>query len=411
MDQPNWLLTRPIAHRGLFDSQRPENSMAAFRHALSRGMPFELDVHLARDGLLVVVHDRDLMRMTGRRIATADIDRKLLGQLRLLSSEEPIPLLAEVLEEVNGRVPVLLDLWHPAGRVSSELERRVASLIRDYPGPLAVQSFHPLSVLYLRRLISDHPVGQVSGRLDSVGRLTGAVGRSMATNLVTRPDFVNFELAGLPARSVEFWRDRRGIPVVAWTVRSADDEDRAKSLASNFLFDSYLPSAYRRAAPDTLRRAHMTYRTPNFKNLPDIPTEGLLKFAEEYAQRIRQFYDSRAQWHRRLYRFSGIMVIFAGALLPLLAALNYSHKTITISLVGVFVSLVTALRAFYHWDQGWVLLRQTEFNISGAYWEWKGKNPHPDDKAASELLLKIIQIREREAESFFKNLTFPDQKK
>lgn len=386
--------------------------MAAFRHAISLGMPFELDVHLARDGLLVVVHDRDVLRMTGQRIATADIDRKLLGQLRLVSSEEPIPSLAEVLEEVNGRVPVLLDLWHPGGRISSQLERRIASLIRDYPGALAVQSFHPLSVWYLRRLISDRPVGQVSGRLESAGRLAGAAGRSMATNLVTRPDFVNFELAGLPARSVEFWRDHRGIPVVAWTVRSADDEDRAKSLASNFLFDSYLPSAYQQpAAPETVQRAHMTYRTPNFKDLPDIPTEGLLKFAEAYAQRIRKFYDSRAQWHRRLYRFSGIMVILAGAVLPLLATLNYSHKAITISLVGVFVSLMTALRAFYHWDQGWVLLRQTEFNISGAYWEWKGKNPHPDNKAASELLLKIIKIREQEAESFFKNLTFPDQKK
>lgn len=253
MDRLNWLLTRPIAHRGLFDSRRPENSMAAFRQATSRGMPFELDVHLARDGLLVVVHDRDLLRMTGRRIATADIDRKLRDQLRLRSSEAPIPLLAEVLEEVDGRVPVLLDLRHPARRVSSELERRIASLIRDYPGPLAVQSFHPLSVLYLRRLISDHPVGQVSGRLDSVGRLTGVIGRSMATNLVTRPDFVNFELAGLPARSVEFWRDRRNIPVVAWTVRSADDEERAKSLASNFLFDSYLPSAYQQATPTPCR--------------------------------------------------------------------------------------------------------------------------------------------------------------
>lgn len=155
----------------------------------------------------------------------------------------------------------------------------------------------------------------------------------------------------------------------------------------------------------------MTYRTPNFKNLPDIQTEGLLKFAEEYAQRIRQFYDVRAQWHRRLYRFSGIIVVIAGAVLPLLATFSYSHKAIIISVVGVFVAVVTALRAFYHWDQGWVLLRQTEFSLSAAYWEWRGNNPSPDDKAASELLLKIIQIREQEAESFFKNLTFPDQKK
>ncbi|HET9893469.1 MAG TPA: DUF4231 domain-containing protein [Streptosporangiaceae bacterium] len=155
----------------------------------------------------------------------------------------------------------------------------------------------------------------------------------------------------------------------------------------------------------------MSYRVPNFKKLPDIKSDGLLAFAEAYAQRIRQFYDSRAQWHRRLYRLSGVVVILAGAALPLLATIKYPHQTIVVSSAGVFVSVMTALRAFYKWDQGWVLLRQTEFEISAAYWAWKGDNPDPDDKAASELLLKLKRIREQEAESFFKDLSFPDNQK
>jgi len=101
------------------------------------------------------------------------------------------------------------------------------------------------------------------------------------------------------------------------------------------------------------------------------------------------------------------MVILAGAILPLLASVQYPHKTFVVSAVGVLVAALTGLRAFYRWEQGWVVLRQTEFAINEAYWAYKGGTPQPDDKAASDLLLKLMKIRENEAEAFFKDLTFP----
>src|SRR5262249_8400749 len=66
----------------------------------------------------------------------------------------------------------------------------------------------------------------------------------------------------------------------------------------------------------------MTFRPPNFKKLPDFRSD-LLAFAEEYVPRLRAFYDSRANWHRRFYRFSGITVILSGAILPVLASAHY----------------------------------------------------------------------------------------
>jgi len=154
----------------------------------------------------------------------------------------------------------------------------------------------------------------------------------------------------------------------------------------------------------------MTFRPPNFKKLPDIKAD-LPAFAEAYVTRLRAFYDSRAKWHRRFYRFSGIMVILSGAVLPVLASAHYSHKTIVVSSVGVLVAALTGLRAFYRWDQGWVVLRKTEFAIADAYWAWKGSTPHPDDKSATELLQAMIKIRQSEAETFFNDLTFPSQQK
>ncbi|HEU5158202.1 MAG TPA: glycerophosphodiester phosphodiesterase family protein [Streptosporangiaceae bacterium] len=249
MERSGWLVSRPIAHRGLYDEARgrPENSLSAFRYAAERGVPIELDVQLARDGLLVVVHDTNLARVAGLDRPVSDLDRASLRRLRIGSDGEPIPTLGDALAAVACRVPIVIDVrrWR-AGR-SADLERAVAGEISGYSGELALQSFDPLAVFRLRRLAGDRPVGQASGLLRSAGRVAGAIGRSMVTNFATRPDFVSYELAALPSRSTEFWR-RRGIPVLAFTVSSGAAEARAAELADNFFFSDYLPEIYRENA-------------------------------------------------------------------------------------------------------------------------------------------------------------------
>jgi hypothetical protein len=66
------------------------------------------------------------------------------------------------------------------------------------------------------------------------------VGRSMVANVLSRPDFVAYELAGLPSRAVSWWR-RRGLPVIAWPVTSTADEARARRFADNIIFSDFRP--------------------------------------------------------------------------------------------------------------------------------------------------------------------------
>jgi glycerophosphoryl diester phosphodiesterase len=246
-----WLASRPIAHRGLFDERagRPENSLAAFRHAASLGVPFEFDVQLTADGVPVVVHDRDLARMTGWGGTARELDDARLRTLRLGSSDEPIPTLEQVLADIDGRVPIIVDVrrWGSSLR-GDGLEQAVARLLRDYPHPAALQSFDPLAVLRLRRLVQDRPVGQVSGELRSVGPVLRALGRLMATNVLTHPDFITYDLARLPSAAVDFWR-RAGRPLLAYTAHSPIDERQAAAVADNFFFSGYLPAMYTQPEP------------------------------------------------------------------------------------------------------------------------------------------------------------------
>jgi len=245
---PEWLVELPVAHRGLHDLAKgcPENSLAAFEAAASAGFAAELDVHLTADGELVVVHDYELSALTGEALAVEQLTRQMCGTLRLLGTQERVPTLAEVLACVDGRVPLMIELkrrWRASD--NRRLTGAVLAQVAAYRGDYALASFDPLVVWWLCRAYPRRPVGQISGLLRGTNALVRLLGRNMPANAVTRPDFLAYELDGLPARAVSRARDR-GLPVLAWTVTSPDEERRARKWADNIIFSDYLPGVSRR---------------------------------------------------------------------------------------------------------------------------------------------------------------------
>ncbi|SRR5579863_4339217 len=253
----DWLTAMPIAHRGLHDVDggRPENSLAAFEFAAKFGIPIELDVQQAGDGTLIVMHDANVERVTGECIEVSHLRRSDLGRLKLRSSGDPVPLLTDVLTSINGVVPIVLDVRRWNASTNSDLAAAVLAEISGYPGPLALQSFDPLIVWQLRRGVGqrfdpDRRVGQVSGLLRSANRIVAPIGRSMIANWATRPDYISYEIDALTSRFVRYWQLRRHLPVVAFTVTSPEEEERACRLARNFFFDGYVPKVYRDKLPE-----------------------------------------------------------------------------------------------------------------------------------------------------------------
>ncbi|MEV6161426.1 DUF4231 domain-containing protein [Streptomyces sp. NPDC052052] len=158
------------------------------------------------------------------------------------------------------------------------------------------------------------------------------------------------------------------------------------------------------------------FRAPSLEEFLSVPDDEFDTAVERYVQQLRHFYDARARWHRRGHRFSGIVVIITGAALPLLATSQFAHKELVLSLVGVAISAVTALRSFYRFDQSWILLRNTEIAISHAYLKWKMARSEAVDEPSSPerretdtraLIDVIMGIRRDEAESFFNELPTP----
>ena len=237
------LLAPPVAHRGLWTTDgAPENSLAAFQAACAHGYGIELDVQLSADGEAMVFHDSKLERMTGAAGRIGDHTQADLANLRLNGAEEGIPTLTEALAVVGHRAMVQIELKISAGDVGP-LEKRVHEVLIDHNGPTAVIGFNPYSHGWFAQ---HHP--KVLRGLNSYGyaddgaRKLAAEQRQAYARLehvsIARPHFLALGVDMLPSPKAAELR-RQGMPVVAWTVRSAEEWDTLKPHCDNLIFEGF----------------------------------------------------------------------------------------------------------------------------------------------------------------------------
>jgi glycerophosphoryl diester phosphodiesterase len=238
----DWLLTTPIAHRGLHDFGKniPENSLAAFEAARDGGYPVELDVRLLADGAVAVFHDHDLQRMTGWPGDLASQDSQSIRGRYLRGTGQTIPLLGEALDVIGGKVPVLVELKNFG--VPGGLETAVAAALEAYDGRYAVQSFNPFSMGWFKvkapRVTRGHLSGAFSGLpLDEDLKETL---RNLELVDVSAPAFVGYDIRRLPFAPVADLR-ARGLPVIGWTVRTPAELRRAEECCDNYIFEDLTP--------------------------------------------------------------------------------------------------------------------------------------------------------------------------
>lgn len=237
------LFDPPIAHRGLWtQGGAPENSLAAFQAACAKGYSIELDVQLTADGQAVVFHDDRLERLTGVEGRLRDHTAAELSAMKLSGTDETIPILADALAVIGHRAMVQIELKTPFGEVG-ELEKKVSEILIDHNGPIAVIGFNP----YSHAWFADHNP-QVLRGLDSYSwndenarKLAPELRRSLAALEqveIARPDFLALGLDMLPSPRADVFR-AKGMPIVAWTVRSPEQWDAVSDHCDNLIFEGF----------------------------------------------------------------------------------------------------------------------------------------------------------------------------
>lgn len=242
---PDWLTARPIAHRGLHDAARGviENTPSAFAAAIAGNYAIECDVQLSADGEAMVHHDDVLGRLTegaGRLDAVPAADLK---RVPFKASSDRMMTLGDLCALVAGRVTLVVEIKSRFDR-DVRLPRRVAAVLVEYAGPAAVMSFDPRQIAALRDFSPGLTRGLVASRPDPAHErnpATGSSARFVLEALAARLQFLAYRVQDLPAPVPSFARSVLGLPLLTWTVRTAEDRQRAAQYADQIIFETFRP--------------------------------------------------------------------------------------------------------------------------------------------------------------------------
>jgi len=206
-----------IAHRGLWNNEVPENSIGAFKRCIDKGIPIEFDVHILKDNTLVIFHDDNLLRMTGKDIDLKNSNYNDIKNIKLKNSNFYIPTLQEVLDLVDGKVLLDIELKTDVKgvRICSEL----CKYLDKYDGKFVVKSFNPLYILWFKIKRPNFIRGLLVSKLKKkkMNKLFKMAISKMWFNFLVKPDFIAIDYKCLPNKKIEKLK-KRNVLILLFTL-------------------------------------------------------------------------------------------------------------------------------------------------------------------------------------------------
>ncbi len=230
------------AHRGFHGEGAEENSVTAYERAIERGYGIEIDIRFSRDGELVVFHDDTLARVCGVDKKVSELTVAELKELRLGNTEETIPTFKELLELIDGRVPLLIEIKQDVGE--ADVASAAVRALKDYRGEYMIQSFNPKAVAVFKREMPHVVRGILSDNFFREREMRKPLYfflKNLMLNFLCRPDFVSYNhLEWKSSFTLRFVKRFYGTTLFAWTLRTAKEEQIARSLGfSGIIFENY----------------------------------------------------------------------------------------------------------------------------------------------------------------------------
>lgn len=231
----SWIRNTPIAHRGFHDVQKRiyENTLSAAKAAMENGYGIEVDLQPSSDTMPMVFHDYELDRMTGHSGNIRDVAYKELNNIKINNSEDTIPTLKQLLNLIQGRVDIILELKGLSGKDDGFVEAVVRDL-EGYQGNIAIMSFEHHILKDARKIAPDLNLG-----------LTAYGGEERYTENTKGvqnydPDFISYEFKNLDTQFVrEFVKT--GKPIISWTVKSKQDAEYSARFVDQITFEGFKP--------------------------------------------------------------------------------------------------------------------------------------------------------------------------
>ena len=216
MENVEFLNYSIIAHRGIYNNITiVENTLESIMYAVKNNLSVEIDVRLTKDKKLIVFHDEDGSRLL-----------KLKDKINTLTKEEidyicsfTVPTLDMVLNSVNGRVPIIIEVKEDNKFIRNSL----ISILSKYEGKFVIQSFIYDAVCFYKKK------GFITGLL-----VSNKNKKYLNKNL--RVDFLSIKFDMLDKIQIKLLKEK--YYVIGWTIDNRSDAEEYIKVYNNLIIDN-----------------------------------------------------------------------------------------------------------------------------------------------------------------------------
>ena len=225
-----------IAHRGLHSSSIPENSLLSFQKALVNNYAMEFDLTITKDEKVVVFHDDNLLRLCNVDKDIEDVTYSYLKELNLHNSNEKIPLFKEVLDLVNGKIALIIEI--KKHKSIGVLENNIVKLLNNYNGEYFICSFEKNILTWFKNNNPDLKRGLI---FESSPKRFEKYNKTLFLYKYykTKPNFISLDYRLLDSSIYEFCKNNN-LELITWTIRNKEDYKKIKDKVDGVIFEGFI---------------------------------------------------------------------------------------------------------------------------------------------------------------------------
>ena len=223
-----------IAHRGIHNDIVIENTIPAFSLALEKNIPIELDIHILKDENIVVYHDNNLKRLIGvdKNISSYSYDE--LKKTTFPNTEIHIPLFKDVLDFINGKVLLVIEIKSSDIYSYKEYCKKIVSILEKYKGNFVIKSFDIRIVNWFLR-----NTNYITGLLlhDLKKSFYDWVMNQRIIVSFLKPDFLSVNSSIVSNKMIQNYRKTK--PILVWTIKNQEKLNKVKDYADSYLVEKF----------------------------------------------------------------------------------------------------------------------------------------------------------------------------
>ncbi len=221
MKNINFLKNNLIAHRGLCSKLSIENTLSTFIKCIDKNYIIELDVHILKCGTIVVYHDYNLLRLCNENKIIETLNYEQLSKIKI-KGKYKIPTLEEVINIIDGKVPILIEIKDLNN--NDYFEKELIKILSNYKGEFAIQSLNPYVIDWFYKNKKDYVIGLI---------ILNNLNYKIIKKYIKKVDFLSINKNLLPV-------NYKNKLIIGWTIKSNDEYEKYIKICDNLICEKIL---------------------------------------------------------------------------------------------------------------------------------------------------------------------------